>query len=260
MKKKIIMAFLAVCCLLQFVTAQNNTEREDIYLARVSQKIAELEMDDAMSLWFTDADTGKPIQGALVAIEKVGSTKTDEDGLAVFPVLKDGEHAFIIQKDGYVTTKDTFNVLLDSIFFNKYSIPKIKPIDHIKIILDWGAAPADLDAHLVKDNGYHISYRDARTSLDNTAWLDKDTVNGYGPETITVTQVDNRATYRFFVHNYSNRNAVNDSRMSQSKATVRVYINNRFHASYHIEEGKTGTIWYVFDIVNGGIRPVNRFE
>ena len=200
MKKKNVMLFIAICCLLQFVTAQNNTEREDIYLARVGQRILELEMEEALSLWFTDADTGKPIVGALVAIEKSGSTRTDEDGLAIFPVLNDGEHAFIIQKDGYVTTKDTFNVLLSSVFFNKYSIPKIKPIDHIKIILDWGATPADLDAHLVKDNGYHISYRETRTSLDNTAWLDKDTVNGYGPETITVTQVDKRAAYHFFIN------------------------------------------------------------
>jgi len=258
--KKLLFVFLGLSCLFSIVTAQDNTEREDIYLARVGQRILELEMEDAMSLWFTDADTGKPIQGALVAIEKAGSTRTDEDGLAVFPVLNDGEHAFIIQKDGYVTTKEKFNVLLGSVFFNKYSIPKIKPIDHIKIILDWGASPADLDAHLIKDNGYHISYRDTKTSLDNTAWLDKDTVNGYGPETITVTQVDKRAAYHFFVHNYSNRNEKSDPRMSQSKASVRVYINNRFYASYHIEPGKTGTKWYVFDIVNGGIKPINRFE
>jgi hypothetical protein len=260
MEKKFVIAFIVVCCLLKFVTAQDNTEREDIYLARVGQRIAELEMDDALSLWFTDADTGRPIQGALVAIENTGSTRTDDDGLAIFPVIKDGEHAFIFQKEGYVTTKDTFKVLLGSIFFNKYSIPQIKQIEHIKIILDWGSTPADLDVHLVKDNVYHISYRDTRTSLDKTAWLDKDTVNGYGPETITVTQVDRRAVYHCFIHNYSNRNEVNDSRMSRSKATVRVYINNRFHASYQIEPGKTGVTWYVFDIVNGEIKPINRFE
>jgi hypothetical protein len=240
--------------------AQDNIEREDIYLARIGQKIAELELDDALSLWFTDADTGKPIKGALVAIENTGSTRTDDDGLAIFPVTNDGTHAFIFQKDGYVTTKDTFNIVFGSIFSNKYSIPQIKQIDHIKIILDWGATPADLDAHLVKDKGYHISYRDTKTSLDKTAWLDKDAVNSYGPETLTVMQVDKRAVYHYYVHNYSNRNAVNDSHLSQSKASVRIYINNRFHTSYKIETGKTGTTWYVFDIVNGEIKLINKFE
>jgi len=98
------------------------------------------------------------------------------------------------------------------------------------------------------------------TSSDRTAWLDIDALNGYGPETITVTQVDQNAVYRYFIHNYTNRDAVNDSRLSQSRATVRVYINNRFHASYQINAGKIGTKWHVFDIVNGGIKLNNRFE
>jgi hypothetical protein len=259
--KKWLMGAILFCCLLQITMAQDFNEREDIYLARVGLKILELEMQGALSLWFTDADSGRPIQGALVAIE-AGSTTTNEDGLAIFPaqVLKNGENVFIFQKEGYVTTRDTFNVILGTIFFNKYSIPQIMQIDHIKIILDWGASPADLDAHLVKDNGYHISYRNTVTSSDNTAWLDRDAMYGYGPETITITQLDNNATYHCYIHNYTDRNTVNNLRLSNSKAVVRIYINNRFHISYPIETGNAGTTWHVFDIVNGEIRPVRRFE
>jgi len=258
--RRFALAFVVFCSLFQTVVAQSEDEREDIYLARVGLRVLELEMENTLSLWFTDADTGKPIQEALVAIENTGSTRTDADGLAIFPVVNNGEYAFIFQKDGYITTKNTFFVSGGTIFHNKFSIPKLKQIDHIKIILDWGAAPADLDAHLVKDNGYHVSYRNTKTSSDKTAWLDKDALNGYGPETITVTQLDKRAVYHYFVHNYSNRNTANDSRLSQSKATVSVYINNRFHVSYQIETGKTGTTWHIFDIVNGEIKPANRFE
>jgi len=264
-KKIVAIIVIGLCFSLSFVMAQNDSEREDIYLTRISQKIMEMEMLDAFSLWFTDADTGKPIQGARVALKDTvknttGSTVTDEDGLAIFPIFPNGAHEFIFQKDGYVTTKDIFNVVAGTIFSNKFSIPKIKQIDHIKIILDWGATPADLDAHLVKDNGYHISYRNTITSSDKTAWLDKDALRGYGPETVTVTQVDKKTVYHYFVHNYSNRNATNDSRLSQSKAAVRVFINNRFYASYQIETGKTGTTWNVFDIVNGEIKLINKFE
>jgi len=258
--RNFVLALVVFCSLFQTVMAQSKDEREDIYLARVGLRVLELEMEGSLSLWFTDADTGKPVPEALVAIENTGSTKTDSDGLAIFPVINDGEYAFIFQEDGYITTKNTFFVRGGTIFRNKFSIPKLRQIDHIKIVLDWSATPADLDAHLVKDNGYHISYRNTKTSSDNTAWLDKDALYGYGPETVTVTQVDRGAVYHYFVHNYSNRNAANDSRLAQSRAAVRVYINNRFYATYQIETGKTGTTWHVFDIVNGEIRPTNRFE
>jgi hypothetical protein len=260
MSKKVVLLFLGLHCIINFAMPQNNPEREDIYLARVGLRVQEIELQDALSLWFTDADTGQPIQGALVAIENTGSTRTDEDGLGVFPIIADGEYAFIFQKDGYVTTKDVFFIYMGSIFSNKYSIPKIMQIDNIKIIVDWGRSPADLDAHLVKENEYHISYRNARISSDNATWLDRDAMNGYGPETITITQLDRNAVYRYFVHNYSNRNSVNDTRLSQSNTTVRIFINNRFYRSYQIETGRIGTTWHVFEIRNGEIVLINRFE
>lgn len=260
MKRKLITVFVVLFCILHPAAAQYFVEREDVYLARIGQRIIELEMQEALSLWFTDADTGKPIQGARVAIENTGSTITDEDGLAVFPVIDNGSYDFIIQKEGYVTTRDTFTVTSGTIIANKYSIPKILNVENIKIILDWGNTPKDLDAHLVKEGGYHISYRNIKTSSDNTAWLDKDTINGYGPETITITQIDKSSIYEYYVHNYSNRNAINDRNLSQSKATVRIYINNKFHMRYQIDLDKAGTIWYVFEIVNGEIKQTSRFE
>ena len=258
--KKCMAALLSLFFLFQFVIAQNNSANDKVYFAKIKQRMLELEMEGSLSLWFTDAETGRPIEGASVVIGKNDSIETDFDGLAILPVIKDGRYGFTFQKEGYITTKDTFEVIIGSIFLNKYSIPKKLDIDHIKIIVDWGVTPPDLDAHLVKENEYHISYRNMITSSDRTAWLDIDALNGYGPETITVTQVDQNAVYRYFIHNYTNRDAVNDSRLSQSRATVRVYINNRFHASYQINAGKIGTKWHVFDIVNGGIKLNNRFE
>ncbi|GHV33223.1 hypothetical protein AGMMS4952_24890 [Spirochaetia bacterium] len=259
MKNQIMLFIVFVCSTFQ-VMAQNDTMKDLVYKSQIMAKIAELEMDDILTLWFTDADTGSPIEGMTVAIQNSGSVKTDADGLAMFPVVDDGEHSFITQKEGYVMIRDTFTVFEGVMFFNKYSIPKIMPANRIKIVLDWGDSPSDLDAHLVKDNAYHISYRDSATSADRTAWLDRDEMNGYGPETITVTEVDNNALYHFFIHNYSNRDAVNNSRLSQSKAVVRVYVNNRLNMRYQIEPGKTGTIWNVFDIRRGQIQPVNRYE
>ena len=83
-------------------------ETDAVYTARILSRIAEMEMNGALSLWITDCDTGEGIEGALVAIENVGSTKSDADGVAAFPILEDGTYNFIIQHDDYVLTKDSF--------------------------------------------------------------------------------------------------------------------------------------------------------
>jgi hypothetical protein len=255
MKRTVV--FLMVFFLPFFLTAQ---EKDAVYRARVGQRIAELELDDALSLWICDADTGSPLVGALVAIENAGSVTTDRDGLAIFPVVEDGDHAFIMKKNGYITVKDSFTVFGGAIFFNKYSIPKIMNAKHIKIVLDWAAEPPDLDIHVVKENQYHLSYRDMVKTADGTAWLDRDDTNGYGPETVTITEVDNRAAYHVYIHNYSNRSQTNNKRLAASYATLRIYSDNRLSARYSITPGNTGTTWYAADIINGNIKGVNRYE
>jgi hypothetical protein len=217
-------------------------------------------MDDLLSLWFTDADTGQPIADAAVAVEKKGRIETNKDGLAIFPRIEDGEHRFIIQKEGYVTYRASFTVFAGTIFFNKYSIPKLLTVENIKIVLDWDAEPRDIDAHFVKEGRYHISYRNVKKSEDGTAWLDRDDTDGFGPETITVTQLDTTATYQYFVHDYTNRSDGANSRLSASKAVVRVFVNNKFQAVYQIQPGKRGTVWKVFTIMNGKIQMIDDYE
>jgi hypothetical protein len=101
-----------------FATIIVNPYAEEInhYKARVSQKIAELELDGALALWFTDADTGLPLEGAFVGIEGKGTTKTDRDGIAAFPVFPDDTYYFIFQKNGYMDLDDKFTVFGGSIF------------------------------------------------------------------------------------------------------------------------------------------------
>ncbi len=66
-------------------------------------------------------------------------------------------------------------------------------VGSIRIILDWDKSPNDLDAHLVKDGDYHISYRNKRVADDGAAQLDRDDMNGYGPETITINNVESNS-------------------------------------------------------------------
>ncbi|HXG01775.1 MAG TPA: carboxypeptidase regulatory-like domain-containing protein, partial [Bacteroidota bacterium] len=74
------------------------------------------------------------------------------------------------------------------------------PAGQMRIVLNWGRLPSDLDSHLTGDSTttagrprYHVFYANRVVRLangDTIAYLDVDDVTSYGPETITI--------YRFF--------------------------------------------------------------
>lgn len=237
-----------------------HAENDSVYKARIQQKIAELEFNGLLSLWITDCDTGKPVQEATVDISNVGTFKTDSNGIASFPALADGIYNFTINHDDYVFTNEKFEVFSESIIFHKYSVPKKVNYKCIKIILDWGKTPKDLDAHLIKENSYHISFRDKRKSDDKTVWLDKDDMDSFGPETITITELDINSTYKYFVFNWTNRNDSNSLSLSKSGAKVRIYADNKFLQTFKISSQKQGIKWDVFNIEQGKFIPVNEIE
>ncbi len=130
------------------------------------------------------------------------------------------------------------------------------------MVLDWADTPCDLDLHLVKrgSNGYHISYRNTRRLNDGTVWLDRDDVDGYGPETITITENDNAANYLVYVHNYSDRNYTNSNSLSRANAVLRVFNNNRLEYTVKLEKSGNGTYWNVINIDRGRIRVIDEYS
>jgi hypothetical protein len=64
MKKHIVLPVLIWC----FLTPLWGDDAA--YQVQIQSIMLELEMDDLLVLWFTDADTGQPIADALVAMEK----------------------------------------------------------------------------------------------------------------------------------------------------------------------------------------------
>ncbi len=254
MKKSFLI--LIVLSMFSFLHA----EIDSVYKARIQQKIAELEFDGMLSLWITDGDTGKPIQSATVDISNIGTFKTDSNGIASFPTLADGIYDFTIDHNEYVPTNEKFEVFGESIFFCKYSIPKKVDYKCIKIILDWGQTPKDLDAHLIKENFYHISFRDKIKSNDKTVWLDRDDMDSFGPETITITEFDKNSTYKYFVFNWTDQNNLKNLNLSKSGAKVRIYAENKLLHTFKIPDSKQGIKWNVFNIEHGKFVPINEIE
>ena len=74
----------------------------------------------------------------------------------------------------------------------------------IRMVLNWGENPHDLDSHLktpqINGQEYHIMYSN-RGSSESIPFvtLDVDDTNGYGPETITIKQAYD-GTYLYYIY------------------------------------------------------------
>ena len=219
-------------------------------------------MDDEMdmenfTLRFFNALDGKPVEGAAVEIEGIGLYKTDFEGIAKFPRTPDGNLAVHFTAEGYIPTSISVEVVAGSIFSNRISVSPVMAIGYLRIIVDWGRSPEDLDAHFTKDNKYHISFRNMKVSEDGIAKLDRDDTDSWGPETITVKEIDSKSHYIFWVHDFSNRTDENSKKLSKSGASVKVYGDGKLLEYVSIPPGDRGNKWNVFEIKNGKIELTN---
>ena len=125
----------------------------------------------------------------------------------------------------------------------------------IRIVLEWGATPNDLDSHLegATKDGEEVNIYFGNTiavSGSNTiAQLDVDDIDGYGPETITLSKPD--GTYRYRVHRFS----LNGS-LGMSGAVVKVYSGSSEPITITVPSD-CDEWWDVFTIENGEIKNIN---
>ena len=214
-----------------------------------------------LTLRFFDAVSGDPLPNGDVKIQGMGSFTTDSSGIVRFPKPEqDGKIHVVFTKEGYIDTDFPVEILAGTIFFNRFSISPELDLNHIRIVLDWAKRPKDLDAHLLKRDGYHISYRNKRVSDDQSAMLDRDDMDGYGPETITITSVDDASEYYYFVHDFSNRNQSSSSELGDSKGTVKVYGEGQLLEVFQVPRMRKGNRWNVFGIKDGNIIELNQIK
>ena len=106
-------------------------------------------------------------------------------------------------------------------------LPPVLDTNRRRIVLTWGENPEDLEAHLTAPNPdgcrHHCYYWD---KVIPGASLDLDDRHSYGPETITITE-RSPGTYRYYVHDFTNRLSTNSIWLSRSSAQVTVYRGAR---------------------------------
>ena len=213
--------------------------------------------DGKLVLRLINAENGEPVDGATVDIEGIGLFTSDKLGRVLIDVPDDGTYALSFSKEGFISAIYPFEVVVGTLFSNRFSVSPVIEMGALRIVLDWGRNPKDLDAHLVKEGDYHISYQDMHDSRDGTAKLDRDDLKGFGPETIWVKNIDEQATYTYYVKNFSDRTSPRSKTLSKSGATVRIYGDNQLLKTYTIPVDEKGTTWMVFTISGGKIQDVD---
>jgi hypothetical protein len=219
----------------------------------ILNRLMRYKMDGLIPLRFIDAVEGKPVDGARVNVNGIGTFTTDIQGIITFPEQEDGFYTLEFSKQGYISSKVEFEVKLNNVFTNNISVSPVLKGDYMRIVLDWGQRPSDLDLHLEKEGGYHISYRNMHNADDGSVLLDHDAMYGFGPETITLMETELRSVYRLYVHDYTNGSRSSSTELARSGAVVRVYGRNGLLRTFYVPSNLRGTRWDVFRIVNGEI-------
>lgn len=168
--------------------------------------------------------------------------------------LETGDYTFEVSASGY--KKEYFNVYVSGADQEKdFSISPSLAEGEIRIVLEWGATPSDLDSHLegTTKNGDEVSIYwmnpVATSGAKTIAQLDVDDRDGYGPETITLSELG--GTYQYRVHRFSSSGS-----LAMSGAVVKVYSGSSEPITISVPSD-CDEWWDVFTIENGEIKNIN---
>ena len=206
-----------------------------------------------------------PIANVLVTISGQTGT-TDTDGNYTILNVGPGDHDVAGASDGFCPFSAPFTIpdgYEDESFTYNFSMSPMLEGEQIRMVLNWGATPNDLDSHLltpeIEGNTHHIFYSNTGSyTAVPYAKLDTDDTNGYGPETITINQLF-AGTYTYYIKNYSG----GSSGLKNSNAVVQIYSGESCTANIiEVPTDTNGLFWYVCDIdgATGDITVVNQIQ
>jgi len=241
----------------------NDDSPTEIQLPQVV--IAPINQLKNITVRIVNALNGEPISDANVQVTYGGdnynatvndfSGHTDSEGKILFENLQYGVYTIKVTKENYKDAIYTLKIDDTTSDIVDLTLSPILSEGEIRIVLTWGETPSDLDSHLVKVKDGNIQYHVyfANMHPTNEADLDHDDTTSFGPETITIHNLDTNATYKYYVHDYSTYSGDTSTALANSGATVKVYWGDRTYTYY--VPNLPGTAWKVFEIVNGTLIP-----
>ena len=178
---------------------------------------------------------------------------TDADGYFDY-IVSSGNFIMTVLSDGFVTHRSNVAIFGDELELPSIQLSPELEDESFRIVLSWGASPADLDAHLrgPRPGGgrFHVFWDNPVFAQGGTTYatLDWDVVDGFGPETVTIQELTD-GRYEYFVHDFTNIQTANSTALRDSTATVRVYNNNGLYRVFTPPVTGNGNVWHVFSIV-----------
>lgn len=198
-------------------------------------------------------ENGQP--GRLVA-KKI----TDEGGNFTFANLHASTFILSSAPEGFIAGERRVTVQTGNMLEHQdLALSPVLGEGQIRIVLTWGEKPEDLEAHLTAPNPdgcrHHCFYWNKVIPGAN---LDLDDRHSFGPETITITE-KTPGTYRYYVHDFTNRLYPTSIWLGQSEAKVTVYSGANQPVTFAVPILR-GNVWHVFDLdgETGAIIPVGK--
>lgn len=246
-----------------------------LYSTNVEEDDSEtsIDMDDNSAILgsasgrIKDATTGQGVSKAHLTIRagsnnKVGASvlECDTDSFGnYYAELEEGNYCIQVSLNGYIDQFENVTIMRNVDRTGVDIVVSTEVTGEIRIVLEWESAPRDLDSYLTgtSDSGanVNVSFKNM-SSYDSSgkcvAELDKDDVDGNGPETITLHDINGK--YEFHVEDYTGSGT-----MAQTNVRVTIYLPDNSSQTVTINSGIGETnYWNVLSIDHGSVRIINQ--
>ncbi len=168
--------------------------------------------------------------------------------------LTQGSYVMTVSAEGYIEESFEFRVYSSGIYsIDRVSISPELGDGEIRVVLEWGRTPLDLDSYYMDENGkIRVKYNNRQYYDDGEliAELDVDDSDGYGPETLTVYDTERDFTYA--VADFTGSHTL----FSRTDVTVKVYLPGETAPIIFTPPGDSSiseNAWIVFEYVDGEV-------
>jgi prepilin-type N-terminal cleavage/methylation domain-containing protein len=191
-----------------------------------------------------NATNEAPIAGVDVCVDGTAlCATTDGSGTYSLAGVPAGEQTIAFAAPGFTSLSETVAIIESVVTTQNTAMSPQLAAGDVRVVLTWGQSPSDLDSYLWVPSGTQVNYS-AQGSLVSApfAQLDVDDTDGFGPETVTISQLTT-GSYSFAVRALGGN-------FVPAETIVRVYDSGGLIGEYS-PPNDGGRWWHVFNLDGG---------